>query len=76
MKSYQLFFWFIVSITSVEALNTALPYELLNFYSAYKAEFKSVPAGSRKIATKCESCHLKSIFLRLYSLSCKVQMQM
>jgi hypothetical protein len=43
-----------VLFSGVQALNEAVPYELLYYYSAYKMEFAALP-GDRTIATGCKS---------------------
>lgn len=41
-------------VTGVQALDQAVPYELLYFYSIYKMEYRAVAEGSRLIATGCK----------------------
>ena len=43
-------YWFSLILQEVNALNAVGPYEAVYFYSAYKMEFATRPAGSRTIA--------------------------
>jgi hypothetical protein len=49
----RIVFWLSVVLQSVNALNAAGPYELVYLYYAYKMEYATVAAGSRKIAPGC-----------------------
>jgi hypothetical protein len=49
----RIVFWLSVALQGVNALNAAAPYEMVYLYNAYKMEFLTVAAGSRKIAPDC-----------------------
>lgn len=49
----RMVFWLSVALQGVDALNAAAPYEMVYLYNAYKMEYLTVPAGSRKIAPGC-----------------------
>ena len=49
----RIVFWLSLALQGVNALNAAAPYEMVYLYNAYKMEFLTVAAGSRKIAPGC-----------------------
>ncbi|KAG4440016.1 hypothetical protein IFR05_004530 [Cadophora sp. M221] len=49
----RIVFWLAVMLHGVNALNAAAPYEMTYLYYAYKMEFLTVPAASRRIAPGC-----------------------
>lgn len=49
----RIVFWLCVALQGVDALNAAAPYEMVYLYNAYKMEYITVAAGSRKIAPGC-----------------------
>ena len=59
MVKFQFTLWLYAFTTGVQALNQAVPYELLYMYSVYKAEYRVFPAGARTVASGCKSAHEK-----------------
>ncbi|KAH9218429.1 hypothetical protein DL95DRAFT_405820 [Leptodontidium sp. 2 PMI_412] len=49
----RIIFWLAVALHEVNALNAAAPYEMTYLYYAYKMEFLTTPAESRRIARGC-----------------------
>lgn len=54
MRLYFLLLWLSTALLEVLALDSAAPWEMLYFYSAYKSEWLAGMTGAqRKIATLC-----------------------
>ena len=51
---FRLFFGLALFHGAAQGLKSAIPWELLHYYDAYKAEWAAIPLGSRTIATNCK----------------------